>query len=318
MAAGDNEEASATPKTAMPEKEDNLTYCLAHLAAFDIAPLHPKADLLKQTRDNVQLLVNKVFGLAREDSDDGPTAVVPPEDGFRLPRQRPIPKVKPETRWEKFMKERKMTKRKRSRLVFDEISGDWKPRWGFKSGKESEDRANGIMEVKTGQDSHINLFEKRGAEQKLYAAKQKMREVRNRVEAAGGRLRAAAPDLDHGMRSSGALKRGPEGLKETLRRAQTSSGSVGKFDRVAPGEATNLQQKKRKLKMPKSLGEEKANYLKAAGKVLSGEGGVDKAKAAAGKTGNYLEKSKKGKAPKRRSKQGGKSRKGGGSGKKGR
>ena len=29
------------------------------------------------------------------------------------------------------------------------------------------------------QDSHINLFEKRGAEQKLYAAKQKMREVLN-------------------------------------------------------------------------------------------------------------------------------------------
>jgi len=313
--AGDSVDA-VPPKSAVPEREDNLQYCLAHLAAFDITPLHPKADILTQTRDNVQLLVNKVFGLKREDTEDGPTAVMPIEEGFRLPRQRPVPKVKPETRWEKFMKERRMTKRKRSRLVFDETTGDWKPRFGYKSGKSMEDRANGILEVKTGQDSHVNLFEKKHAEQKLGAAKQKMREVRNRVEAAGSRLKAAVPDLNVGMRSGAdSAKRGSAGLKEALKRAQSSSASMGKFDRSAPNESKHLQPKRQKVQQFKNLGEEKDRYMKTAGMVLSGQGPVDK--EAAIKAGRSAEKSgrvgRKEKQPKRRSKAGGKksSRKGG-------
>lgn len=165
-AAGAAGEQGVGPKSAVPSREDNLTYCLAHLAAFDISPLHPKANIHTQTRDNVQLLVNKIFSLSREESDEGPTALIPREDGFRLPRHRPVPKVKPETRWEKFMKERRMEKRKRSQMVFDEVSGDWKRRWGHKSVKASEDRANGILEVKDGQDSYGNLFEARSAEKK--------------------------------------------------------------------------------------------------------------------------------------------------------
>lgn len=306
-AAGAAGEQGVGPKSAVPSREDNLTYCLAHLAAFDISPLHPKANIHTQTRDNVQLLVNKIFSLSREESDEGPTALIPREDGFRLPRQRPVPKVKPETRWEKFMKERRMEKRKRSQMVFDEVSGDWKRRWGYKSVKASEDRANGILEVKDGQDSYGNLFEARSAEKKLGMAKQKMREVRNRVEAAGGRLKAAAPDLEQGMRSRAeSAKRGAAGLKEALKRAQVSSASFGKFDRVAPNEATNLQPKRRKVSMPKNVGDEKERYLKAAGKVLSGET-VDKDKAAkAGASGREEKgRGKKAKTPKRRSKQGG-------------
>jgi regulator of ribosome biosynthesis len=298
---------AAAPKSAVPEREDNLTYCLAHLAAFDISPLHPKADLMAQTRDNVQLLVNKVFALKREDTDEGPVVAVPPEDGFRLPRQRPVPKVKEKTRWEKFMQERGMTKRKRSSVVFDEVSGDWKRRYGYKSSKQSEDTANGIMEVKAGQDSMKNPFEKKKAEQKLLAARQKMREVRNRVETAGGRLKAAAPDLEKGMRSNAAsVKRGPDGLKEALRRAQVSSASFGKFDRVSPNESTHLQPKRRKVVAHRTVGQEKDGYLKAAGKVLSGET-VNNDKAAKSAASHYERNTagRKEKKQKRRSKAGG-------------
>lgn len=313
MATSGDVSEGVAPRSAVPEREDNLTYCLAHLAAFDISPLHPKVDLAAQSRDNVQLLVNKIFALKREDTDEGPVVVIPPEDGFRLPRQRPIPKVKETTRWEKFMQERGMTKRKRSSVVFDEVAGDWKRRYGYKSTKTSEDTANGIMEVKTGQDSMKNPFEKKKAEQKLLAARQKMREVRNRVEAAGGRLKAAAPDLEKGMRSNNAsVKRGPDGLKEALRRAQISSASFGKFDRVAPNEATNLQPKRRKVAAQhRTAGEEKNHYLKAAGKVLSGET-VNNEKAAKSAAGRYERSTagRKEKKPKRRSKAGGKSRKG--------
>lgn len=304
---------NAAPQNAAAEKEDNLTYCLAHLAAFDIAPLHPKADLTSLTRDNVQLLVNKVFSLKREETDEGPTVEMPIEEGFRIPRQRPIPKVKPETRWEAFMKERRMEKRKRSSMVFDEASGDWKRRFGYKSSKSGQDAADGIMEVKTGHDSYANPFDKKKAEHKLIQAKQKMREVRNRVEAAGGRLKAAAPDLAFMASGGSATKRGAAGLKEALKRSQTSSASFGKFDRVAPGEPTNLQQKKRKVGgLPGNLADERSRYMKFAEKTLSGQGGVDKDKAAGAARHHETEHIKrKTKAPKRRSKQGGGRKSGG-------
>jgi regulator of ribosome biosynthesis len=52
---------------------------------------------------------------------------------------KPIPPPKKETRWEKFAKEKGIQNRKRSRMVWDEASQEWKPRWGF-------DRANGGVE----------------------------------------------------------------------------------------------------------------------------------------------------------------------------
>merc|ERR1712187_714009 len=142
-------------------------------------------------------------------------------------------------------------------------------------------------------------------------AKQKMREVRNKVEALGGKLRASTPDL-----SKGGTKRGKDGLREAVKRAQASSASMGKFDRVAPNEATNLQPKRRKGLGTYTPGDEKERYLKAATRILSGEGGVDAAKAAKvglsqDKRGGAASKDGKGrgKGAKRRSKQGGKKRK---------
>lgn len=59
-----------------------------------------------------------------------------PEPKIVVPREKPIPKEKPLTKWEKFRLERGMPARqKRSRLVFDPVTNDWLPRWGHKSAK---------------------------------------------------------------------------------------------------------------------------------------------------------------------------------------
>lgn len=299
-------------KPATAAREDNLTYDLKHMAAYDISPLNPKTDLLSYTRDSVQLLLNKMFALPRVEMDVGTAVTLPTNEVFQLPRQKPIPKAKPPTRWQKFMDERNIRKRKRSKLVFDDISGDWLPRWGYKSAKKSEESTQWFHEVKSGDDPRENPFEKASAEKRLIAARQKMREVRNKVEAAGGKLRASVPDLQN------MAKRGKEGLREAVKRAQVSSASYGKFDRVAPNEATNLQPKQRKVVSSSKPGDEKERYIKAATRVLASDGSVDRAKAAkagkqaassggggggkgGGKGGN-----KSGK--KRRSKQGGKKR----------
>lgn len=266
------EPAASRPATA--SREDNLIYDLKHMAAYDISPVSAGTDLAAYSRDSVQLLVNKLFALPRNKGDEGTLVSLPAEGVFRLPRSKPIPKEKPKTRWQKFMEERNMKKKKRSRLVFDEIEGDWKPRWGYNSIKKSQQNANWVQEVGDRDDPNQNPFDQEKAEQRLLKARQKMREVRNKVEAAGGKLRASVPDL------SNSQKRGKDGLKEAIKRAQVSSASYGKFDRVAPNEATNLQPKRKKGVAPVSGGVEKDNYLKAVGRVLSGDGPVDKHKAA--------------------------------------
>uniref|UniRef100_A0A7S3RLK7 Ribosome biogenesis regulatory protein n=1 Tax=Strombidinopsis acuminata TaxID=141414 RepID=A0A7S3RLK7_9SPIT len=275
------------------------------MAAYDISPLSTKVDFMAYTRDSVQLLVNKMFTLNKVRIEEGMALELPKEEVFRLPRQRPVPKDKPKTRFQKFMEEKNMQKRKRSRLVFDDVSQDWVPRWGYGSVKKNQEKAQWLHEVKEGEDPYADPFERKAVEQKLVAAKQKMREVRNKVEAAGGKLRASVADLKDGKVNSG---RGKDALREAIKRAQTASGSRGKFDRTAPNEATNLQPKKKHKGVTKSLGEEKAAYLKTATRLLSG--GVDKDKAAkVGASGGATQvpRGKKGKSnlAARRSKNGG-------------
>jgi regulator of ribosome biosynthesis len=55
-----------------------------------------------------------------------------------------LPKPKPMTRWEKFAKEKGITKTKKSRIVFDDQKQDWIPRWGYKGANNQEDW---LMEV---------------------------------------------------------------------------------------------------------------------------------------------------------------------------
>lgn len=307
--------AAAPLKPATSSREDNLNYDLKHLAAFDISPLHPKINFEEYTRDSVQLLVNKLFSLPQKQTDEGHTIQLPDQEIFRLPRTKPVPKQVAKTRWEKFMQEKGVEKRKRSRLVFDEGTGDWLPRWGYKSAKNAMGKSNEwAHEVKDGENPFENPFEKKRAEHKLLTARQKMREVRNKVEQLGGKLRASTPDLA----KKGEVKRGKEGLREAVKRAQASSASMGKFDRSAPNEATNLQPKKRKGISSQSPGAEKERYLKAATRVFAGDGSVDKNKAAkvgakhasaAGGKGKGKGNGGKGASTKKRSKQGGKNRK---------
>jgi len=299
---GATAEPSKDPVTIKPAtagREDNLVYDLKHMAAFDISPLHPSTDMQVYSRDSVQLLVNRLFALPRENTDDGTLAVLPTEEVFKIPRQKPVPKQKEKTRWQKFMEDRNMKKRKRSRLLYDEVSGDWKPRWGYNSIKKSQDNANWVHEVKSGEDPYANPFERQNAEKKLVIAKQKMREVRNKVEAAGGKIRASVPDLQSGG------QRGAEGLREAVKRAQASSASFGKFDRVSPNEATNLQPKNRRKATVSSVADEKQRYLKVTNRIFNNEGSVDSHKAAKAGAPNTVPRKAPKAANKRRSKQSG-------------
>ena len=74
----------------------------------------------KITQENVQLLFNKIWTLPFERVDDVVIAKLP-KPNCVLPREKPVPKPKPMTKWQQYAKEKGFTKRKKTRLVWDEI-----------------------------------------------------------------------------------------------------------------------------------------------------------------------------------------------------
>lgn len=57
-----------------------------------------------------------------------------------LPRCKPVPKHKDETKWEVFAKSKGIQKKKKGRMVWDDSENQWAPSWGYKRrDKESAD-----------------------------------------------------------------------------------------------------------------------------------------------------------------------------------
>jgi regulator of ribosome biosynthesis len=64
-----------------------------------------------------------------------------------LPREKPIPEAKPPTKWELFAKKKGIQDKKREgKMVYDEASGEWVPKWGYK-GKNKEGENDWLVEV---------------------------------------------------------------------------------------------------------------------------------------------------------------------------
>ena len=102
-----------------------------------------------------------------------------------LPREKPCPKDKPKTKWEKFREERGMAPRaKRSRLVFDELTQDWVPRWGPNSVKKIADKHQWAMvEKPKHREAGVDPFTYAKAEKRAKIEKQNLRSLKNKMHA---------------------------------------------------------------------------------------------------------------------------------------
>jgi len=111
--------------------------------------LTPNQYLVK-TQDNLCKFYDELFELKKKQKiqdggEDGEIleytkskySVKLPASKIVIPRQKPAPKQKPLTKWERFRQEKGLlTKEKRSRMVYDEITKDWVPRFGTGSVKK--------------------------------------------------------------------------------------------------------------------------------------------------------------------------------------
>lgn len=96
-----------------------------------------------------------------------------PQSKVVLPRQKPAPKPKPLTKWERFRQEKGLNvKEKRSRMVYDEITKDWVPRYGAGSVKKVQEKFNWLMEeTAKHRAAGMNPYEYKKNEKKLVKEK---------------------------------------------------------------------------------------------------------------------------------------------------
>lgn len=168
-------------------------------------------------RDNTQFLFNAVWKLPIERCENIVVAKLP-EPTTILPREKRVPKPKPLTKWQEFAKRKGINKTKKGRMIWDEASESWKPRWGFKRAKDQT--KDWFIEIPDNADPYEDQFLKREHGKKERVAKNEYQRLKN-ID------RSQKPTKRSGLEPSEKPSRGQ--LKATINAARVSTASVGKF-----------------------------------------------------------------------------------------
>jgi len=246
---------------------------VGNLLVFDYQEQPKGTNLVKaQAERCLQHLFNKVFTLPVTKSDVGALAELRPPT-YRLPREKHAPQAKEPTKWETFAKSKGIQKRKRSRMVFDDTQGEYKPRWG-------KDRVRDpVADSWVLPDKPLQL-EKSGAQDPFEMAmmnkkeskeRQKKRELANRKKQTAKISNPVTLGLSN-----------PQGIQKTaleiaIAISQKSTASMGDCDKLHKDEPRI----KRKAKyMPSELTAEQKLTMKIADRVLRDAPEMDVSKAA--------------------------------------
>jgi len=233
----------AATSTAVEQGETPLQLDVGLLVSSDVNPLDTRAYrrdlealLASRTRNATQHLFNAIFQLPIERHPSyGPLASLPRFSSL-LPREKPLPKPKPLTKWEKFARAKGINKKKKDRLVFDEERQEWVPRWGFKgANKDIEDQW--LVEVPNTADDDFRPDREAARERKERRQKNEAQHQRNLARNAAQQASGASAshsELGSGLASSRARRRAE--LEAELLRARGSTASLGRFDKQLTGE----------------------------------------------------------------------------------
>ncbi|KAL8780931.1 MAG: hypothetical protein Q9213_006242 [Squamulea squamosa] len=126
------------------------TFDLGNLLVNDANPLPPnpsQAHLSAAARDCAQALINQLLTTCPiNSSSDGVLMTLPPPT-TPLPREKPLPAEKEKTKWEKFAEKKGIKdKKKEGKMVYDEETQEWVPKWGYK-GRNKDGEGDWIVEV---------------------------------------------------------------------------------------------------------------------------------------------------------------------------
>jgi len=189
-------------------------------------------------RENVQLLVNKIFEIPIEVREDL-VVVKLPKRIVRLPREKPCPKPKAPTRWEEYRLKKGLKVKKKEKLVWDEAQQKWLPRYGYKRINNLKD--DWILPVPEGADPMEDQFKIKSDQKKERVAKNEFQRLRNvaRANKISTKAVSAVPPTQ---------KVTPELAAKAAAVAKVSTASMGKFDKkLALEKEAKIKGKKRKF-----------------------------------------------------------------------
>ncbi|KAK3329753.1 ribosomal biogenesis regulatory protein [Apodospora peruviana] len=147
--------------TVVVDKPTPYTFDLGLLLANDpnplsIGPSEREASLAAIARDGAQSLINQLLTVCPISSTPAGVLLSLPPAQTPLPREKPVPAPKAETKWSAFAKRRGIapkTREQRRNLQLNEETGTFERRWGYKgANKAGQDDA--IIELKTSTEAN--------------------------------------------------------------------------------------------------------------------------------------------------------------------
>ncbi|GAA5977015.1 hypothetical protein JCM5350_007528 [Sporobolomyces pararoseus] len=241
-------EQSASKQQAISvKKELPVEFDLGLLACFDPNPIDLESyqedkeqALISHARDGIQLLVNEIWNQPTRIVDEGVIADLP-AIATPLPREKPLPKPAPMTKWQAFAQAKGIApKEKKDRMVYDEDKQEWVPRWGYK-GKNKDKEEQWIHEVPNGADPNFDPVAAAKQDRKARSLKNESQRLRNLQRAASN---AATQASEKEKRSSARDQKKVE-LDRALKTTKKSTASVGKFDDKLKGETKEKNVKRK-------------------------------------------------------------------------
>ncbi|XP_033340376.2 ribosome biogenesis regulatory protein homolog [Megalopta genalis] len=225
--------------------------------------------LTSLTRDNVQILINKIWELPIERVEEIIVAKLP-KPKYVLPRARQIPKPKPLTKWQQFAKEKGITSKKKnkSKLKWDDELQKWIPTFGYKRTK-AEEQKDWLVEVNDDSKVMDDPFAKAKAAKVERQSKNELQRLRNIAKARNIKVpQVGLPTKEYFPDS--------RQLSQAITVARTSTASVGKFqnrlpkEKDAKGIAKQVPGMKRKAEAPpRNLQDEKKRNKDLADNILN-------------------------------------------------
>jgi regulator of ribosome biosynthesis len=208
-------------------------------------------------RDAFQVVVSEIFGLPVKKSTTGYLAELP-EPTTSIPREKPVPKPKADSKWEKFRKSKGIPKKKKNTKIWDDRTQSWKFQHGFKRPENDglldwviEDNPNKLREA-----GAEDPFIMERNEKKIRVTKQKGRERSNQYRVMNKDDRKQVPGII-GINNRGRHEK--TDVERAIQFAQKSTASLGNFDHKFDDEPKIKRKEKRTSVTGNAKAEKKAN-----------------------------------------------------------
>jgi regulator of ribosome biosynthesis len=250
-----------------PRSDDDIDdyssyeFDLGNLCGFDGAPVGAtkRVDYTALATRVFQSMTKALFKLPFQIDALGRIAELPAPT-TALPREKPLPKPRPPTKWEIFAQRKGIQKRKRSTLEFDETNQEWRRRYGYKRVDDENDVP--IIDAGRGEETGVeDPFSRKLKEKKERVKKnekQRLGNLKNAVKEGGkgalpATLKLAASLPEHGRGKPSKRKEMLGELKKTSKNVAVSTASMGRHDKVVKGENMKHRTELRRKAMKSNL-----------------------------------------------------------------